>query len=124
MTVFQARGVLIGKFLHAHILTLFFPQDYFVLIPESYYEATVLTKIVDKPCVVGDKTLCRDFAYPSLVGRPTADVTGLSTSVTGYIDNVEVRLLYMCYISSAYIERLVDLSGKRKPICIADQQKK
>ncbi|KAH9634640.1 hypothetical protein HF086_000612 [Spodoptera exigua] len=63
--------------------------DYFVLIPEAYYEATVLTKLVDKPCVIGDKKLCRHFAYPSLFGRPTADVTGLSTSVSGYIDDVE-----------------------------------
>ncbi|XP_049703370.2 laminin subunit alpha [Helicoverpa armigera] len=63
--------------------------DYFVLIPEAYYEATVLTKLVDKPCVIGDKKLCRHFAYPSLFGRPTADVSGLSTSVTGYIDDVE-----------------------------------
>ncbi|KAJ8738019.1 hypothetical protein PYW08_000614 [Mythimna loreyi] len=63
--------------------------DYFVLIPEAYYEATVLTKLVDRPCVVGDKKLCRHFAYPSLFGRPTADVSGLSTSVSGYIDDVE-----------------------------------
>ncbi|KAJ8736784.1 hypothetical protein PYW07_000055 [Mythimna separata] len=63
--------------------------DYFVLIPEAYYEATVLTQLVERPCVIGDRKLCRHFAYPSLFGRPTADVSGLSTSVSGYIDDVE-----------------------------------
>ncbi|XP_075991137.1 laminin subunit alpha isoform X2 [Anticarsia gemmatalis] len=63
--------------------------DYFVLIPEAYYEATVLTKLVDKPCEVGDQRLCRHFAYPSVAGRPIADVNSLSTSVDAYIDNVQ-----------------------------------
>ncbi|KOB71560.1 putative laminin A chain [Operophtera brumata] len=61
--------------------------DYFVLIPEAYYEATVLTKLVDKPCEVGDDSLCRHFGYPSLEGRSSADISGLTTGVTNYIDN-------------------------------------
>ncbi|XP_037870167.2 laminin subunit alpha [Bombyx mori] len=61
--------------------------DYFVLIPEAYYEATILTKMVDKPCIVGDKKLCRQFAYPSLSGKSTADVTSLVTSVDSFIDD-------------------------------------
>lgn len=65
-------------------------QDYFVLIPEAYYEATILTKLVDRPCVIGEKTLCREFAYPSVEHFPKADVTGLVTSVTQYIDDQEV----------------------------------
>ncbi|XP_049885179.1 laminin subunit alpha [Pectinophora gossypiella] len=63
--------------------------DYFVLIPEAYYEATVLTKVVDKPCVVGDQALCRQFAYPSLSGHPVADVSGLETSVSSFVDDEE-----------------------------------
>ncbi|CAB3226438.1 unnamed protein product [Arctia plantaginis] len=62
--------------------------DYFVLVPEAYYEATILTKLVDKPCEVGDKELCREFAYPSVAGMPVADVNSLSTSVYAYIDDV------------------------------------
>ncbi|KAL0902126.1 hypothetical protein ABMA27_000070 [Loxostege sticticalis] len=65
--------------------------DYFVLIPEAYYEATVLTKIVDRPCVVGDQRLCRHFAYPSVQGRPTAE---LVTPVTAYVDdNIQLQEL-------------------------------
>ncbi|KAM3968484.1 laminin subunit alpha [Aphomia sociella] len=60
--------------------------DYFVLVPEAYYEATVLTKLVDKPCVIADRELCRHYVYPSVTGRPTADVNTLTTSVTAFID--------------------------------------
>ncbi|VVC86157.1 unnamed protein product [Leptidea sinapis] len=63
--------------------------DYFVLIPEAYYEATVLTKLVDKPCVVGDKNLCRHFAYPNLNGRPVANVTTLITPISEYLNDIE-----------------------------------
>lgn len=65
-------------------------QDYFVLIPEAYYEATVLTKLVDKPCGIGERNLCRHFAYPSLRGLPTANITTLITPVTEYVNNPEV----------------------------------
>lgn len=41
-------------------------QDYFVLIPSAYYEAAILSKKVVKPCVIGDKGLCRHFAHPDL----------------------------------------------------------
>lgn len=61
-----------------------------MLIPEAYYEARVLTKQVDKPCVVGDDRLCRFFAYPRLNGRSTADATNLVNPVSLYIDDSEV----------------------------------
>ncbi|XP_026331928.1 laminin subunit alpha isoform X2 [Hyposmocoma kahamanoa] len=61
--------------------------DYFVLVPEAYYEATILTKLVDKPCVIGEETLCREFAYPSVDHFAKTDVTGLTTPVTKYIDD-------------------------------------
>ncbi|KAG6444669.1 hypothetical protein O3G_MSEX003477, partial [Manduca sexta] len=61
--------------------------DYFVLIPEAYYEATVLTKLVDRPCVVGDQKLCRQFTYPSLGVFPTADISNLVTAMNQFIDN-------------------------------------
>ncbi|XP_060809379.1 laminin subunit alpha [Amyelois transitella] len=60
--------------------------DFFVLVPETYYEATMLTKLVDKPCVVNDNNLCRHYVYPSVQGRPRADVTSLSSSATIFID--------------------------------------
>ncbi|RVE52213.1 hypothetical protein evm_003132 [Chilo suppressalis] len=63
--------------------------DYFVLIPEAYYEGTMLTKLVDKPCVVGDQRLCRQYAYPSVAGRPRASIADLVTPVTAYVTNEE-----------------------------------
>ena len=75
----------------------YFFQDYFVLIPEAYYEATVLTKLVDKPCIIGDRKLCRHFAYPSLNGRPTASVGDMVSSVNEYISDPEVSLAYFIF---------------------------
>ncbi|XP_045458049.1 laminin subunit alpha [Melitaea cinxia] len=63
--------------------------DYFVLIPEAYYEATVLTKLVDKPCLIGDNKLCRHFAYPSVEGRPISNVSQLVTAVTEFVNDPE-----------------------------------
>jgi laminin alpha 3/5 len=45
---------------------LLFVQDYFVLLPAAFYEATVLVDQVYSPCEVGDKGLCRHFSYPDL----------------------------------------------------------
>jgi hypothetical protein len=41
-------------------------QDYFVLLPAAFYEATVLVDQVYTPCEVGNKGLCRHFIYPNL----------------------------------------------------------
>ncbi|XP_059055423.1 laminin subunit alpha [Achroia grisella] len=60
--------------------------DYFVLVPEAYYEATVLTKLVEKPCIIEDRELCRHYVYPSIAGRPKADINTLTTSVTAFIE--------------------------------------
>lgn len=49
-----------------------------------------MTKLVDKPCVIGDQKLCRHFAYPKLDGRATADASNLVTTVSSYIDDTEV----------------------------------
>lgn len=43
-------------------------QDYFVLLPAAFYEATILEKRVETPCL-GDSTgpsLCRHFDYPTM----------------------------------------------------------
>ncbi|CAH2227088.1 jg4806 [Pararge aegeria aegeria] len=65
--------------------------DYFVLIPEAYYEATVLTKLVDTPCIIGENKLCRHFAYPNLRGLPATTVSDLVSEVTLFIDDPEVN---------------------------------
>jgi len=43
-----------------------FVQDYFVLLPAAFYEATVLVGQVYSTCEVGNKGLCRHFSYPDL----------------------------------------------------------
>lgn len=41
--------------------------DYFVLLPQAYYEGTKLTKKIESPCEVGDHGLCRHYKYPSII---------------------------------------------------------
>lgn len=40
--------------------------DYFVLLPEEFYEATKLAKKVENPCRVDNSHLCRQYSYPDL----------------------------------------------------------
>nr|KAG5701572.1 hypothetical protein BaRGS_024822 [Batillaria attramentaria] len=45
--------------------------DYFVLIPQDFYEATVLQQRVTNPCSVpGDPGPCLHYQYPDLIGYP------------------------------------------------------
>ncbi|XP_063394216.1 laminin subunit alpha [Cydia fagiglandana] len=68
--------------------------DYFVLIPEAYYEATVLKKLVDRPCTIGEQDLCREFRYPKLSSYPTVDASGLTSAASDYLDdNVQLKEL-------------------------------
>ncbi|CAH1115895.1 unnamed protein product [Psylliodes chrysocephalus] len=39
--------------------------DYFVLLPEDFYLATILNQKVEKPCTIGERDLCRHHAYPN-----------------------------------------------------------
>ncbi|XP_059144333.1 laminin subunit alpha-like [Physella acuta] len=46
--------------------------DYFVLIPQGYYEASQVQQAVKNPCnVTGDPGPCVHFSYPDLFGNPT-----------------------------------------------------
>lgn len=40
--------------------------DYFVLLPDAYYEASILSKKVENPCEIGRSDLCRHYKYPSI----------------------------------------------------------
>lgn len=40
--------------------------DYFVLLPEAYYEATILAQRVDTACKIGQMGLCRHYSYPNV----------------------------------------------------------
>lgn len=41
--------------------------DYFVLLPQAYYEGTKLTKKIESPCEIGDRGMCRHYKYPSII---------------------------------------------------------
>ncbi|ESO94906.1 hypothetical protein LOTGIDRAFT_144813 [Lottia gigantea] len=46
--------------------------DYFVLIPQSYYEATVIQDKVIRPCAIpANGEACLHYSYPDLEGYPT-----------------------------------------------------
>ncbi len=57
----------------------FFPavQDYFVLVPNEYYEPSLLKEQVLEPCLAGaagterEAAFCRHFVYPDAEGFPT-----------------------------------------------------
>ncbi|OQV14684.1 Laminin subunit alpha [Hypsibius exemplaris] len=40
--------------------------DYVVLLPQAYYEATLLQQAVHAPCLHGQTQTCRNFTYPAL----------------------------------------------------------
>lgn len=39
--------------------------DYFVLLPASYYEASILVHQINTPCTMGNTDLCKHYKYPS-----------------------------------------------------------
>ncbi|CAG9771124.1 unnamed protein product [Ceutorhynchus assimilis] len=40
--------------------------DYFVLLPEDFYLATILNQKVETPCTLNETGLCRSFGYPNI----------------------------------------------------------
>ncbi|ERL89440.1 hypothetical protein D910_06807 [Dendroctonus ponderosae] len=40
--------------------------DYFVLLPEDFYLATVLNQKVESPCTFNETGLCRSYGYPNI----------------------------------------------------------
>nr|CAI5850401.1 unnamed protein product [Callosobruchus analis] len=46
--------------------------DYFVLLPEDFYLATILNQKVEKPCKVDELDLCRHYAYPTVTSYSRA----------------------------------------------------
>ncbi|XP_060535680.1 laminin subunit alpha [Cylas formicarius] len=40
--------------------------DYFVLLPEDFYLASVLSQKVETPCTINETDLCRHYAYPNI----------------------------------------------------------
>ncbi|KAJ8973563.1 hypothetical protein NQ317_009587 [Molorchus minor] len=40
--------------------------DYFVLLPEDFYLATILNQKIESPCTSEENGLCRQYAYPNI----------------------------------------------------------
>lgn len=58
-------------------------QDYFVLLPEDYYLASILHQKIEKPCKINDtNSLCREYSYPNLTQFDTV-ACGFGTAVFG-----------------------------------------
>lgn len=63
-----------------------------MLLPEAYYEATILSRKVEQPCKVGQKDLCRHYSYPNVTSFDSANGEGGFTSenndpVTEFFEN-------------------------------------
>lgn len=57
--------------------------DHVILLPEIYYNPTILHSIVSEMCTLGiDTYLCRDYSYPSLTSFPGKSVP--DTILTSY----------------------------------------
>ncbi|KAL3275284.1 hypothetical protein HHI36_020052 [Cryptolaemus montrouzieri] len=56
--------------------------DYFVLLPEDYYLASILHLKVEKACKIKENSLCREYSYPNLTNFDTIGF-GFGTAVLG-----------------------------------------
>lgn len=54
-----------------------------MLLPEDFYLASILNQKVEKPCLFGEKNLCRHYAYPNIT------MFDKSWGVGGFIQNGE-----------------------------------
>lgn len=68
--------------------------DYFVLLPQAYYEGTRLTKKIVNPCELGELGLCRHYKYPTIIEympsyEPFIRHGDTSTSPTEYYEDFE-----------------------------------
>ncbi|XP_076440495.1 laminin subunit alpha-like [Babylonia areolata] len=73
--------------------------DYFVLIPQDFYEATVLQQHVTTPCAVpGDEGPCLHYQYPDLIGYPF--VPGIDAYVLKNGERMSVELYPNVNVSS------------------------
>lgn len=62
------------------------------MLPAAFYEATLLTRNILSPCVIGDKSLCRHYSYPDISNYATVHGTGGFTSSGG--ERTRIREYY------------------------------
>lgn len=80
-------------------------QDYFVLLPEDFYLATILNEKVETPCEVNEKKLCRDYNYPDVsyfnpvYGNDGFVIkNGAKEDLQEYFDDEKVYLLIISHV--------------------------
>ncbi|CAG2053236.1 unnamed protein product [Timema podura] len=88
--------------------------DYFVFIPDAYYEATKLVEKVDAPCEIGNKGLCRHFRYPNLTQFDVVHGEG------GYLSDGENREALREYFTNA--QQLNELNKQEIPLLNNNQR--
>nr|CAD7256718.1 unnamed protein product [Timema shepardi] len=88
--------------------------DYFVFIPDAYYEATKLVEKVDAPCEIGNKGLCRHFRYPNLTQFDVVHGEG------GYLSDGENREALREYFTNA--QQLNELNKQEIPLLNSNQR--
>ena len=88
--------------------------DYFVLLPSEYYEATLLTQDVNRPCEIGYKGLCRHYGYPNL---RFDSVRGAG----GFLDENDVRTPLSQYFTDRAV--LEEVGQGEIPLINAQQER-
>lgn len=80
-----------------------------MLIPSSYYEATILLQKVNNPCEINGKGLCRHFGYPNIDGFDSAHGSNGQFSkdnqqynINKFIDSTQVRIIIINYQSRSW----------------------
>ncbi|XP_014252287.1 laminin subunit alpha [Cimex lectularius] len=63
--------------------------DYVVLLPEQYYEGTILDEHIQTPCKYGEKSHCQLYEYPSLDDFASEKFVGLNE----FLENRSIPLL-------------------------------
>ncbi|XP_071119471.1 laminin subunit alpha-like [Haliotis cracherodii] len=75
--------------------------DYFVLIPQGYYEASVLQKRIIQPCTVpGDQGPCLHYQYPDISWYPTV------RGEDGYVIEDQQRVSVSLYPDGDVVDEL------------------
>ncbi|XP_052834285.1 laminin subunit alpha-3-like [Octopus bimaculoides] len=90
--------------------------DYLVLVPQHYYEATVLQDRITRQCsVINDKGPCLHYQYPELKGFST--ILGIKAYVEKNGRRASPRIFNNdTIVSELKIKGLVDLNEKQRKL--------
>lgn len=79
--------------------------DYFVLLPEDFYLASILNQKVENPCKINQQNLCKEFSYPNVTQFDTVWGSGGfileadgTQNLREYFQDTDVSLCGCCVI--------------------------